>query len=66
MVPMKARASFSNEALATDDNRHGEIVKDAEFNAPSADLAKRLEAEGVAVRVKQTEAKPQAKADGQG
>lgn len=50
MVPMKALIGFSDRSLATDHNPAGSFAPNVPFKAPSADVADRLEAEGLAER----------------
>ena len=52
MVPMKALVGFSDRALITDRNPSGSCAPTVPFDAPSAEIADRLEAEGLAERAK--------------
>lgn len=52
MVPMKALVGFSDRALITDRNPSGSWAPTVPFDAPSAEIADRLEAEGLAQRAK--------------
>ena len=52
MVPMTALVGFADRSLATTDDPYGARGANSPFNAPSADVAKRLEDAGLAVRVK--------------
>jgi hypothetical protein len=52
MVTMKALVGFSDRDLAGDDRPQGGVAASATFRAPSAEIASRLEAAGLAERVK--------------
>lgn len=50
MIAMKALVGFSDIDLATEYNPSGSQSANVPFNAPSADVAKRIEGAGLAVR----------------
>lgn len=52
MVPMTALVGFADKSLATKDDPSGARGANSPFNAPSAEVAKRLEDAGLAERVK--------------
>lgn len=52
MVPMTALVGFSDRALITERNPSGSFAPTLPFEAPSAEIADRLAAEGLAERVK--------------
>lgn len=52
MVQMKALVGFSDPELKTDLDPRGGVAPNAEFSAPSAEIANRLEAAGLAERIK--------------
>lgn len=52
MVPMKALVGFSDKALITPQRPAGGIGAGATFDAPTADIARALEAAGLAERSK--------------
>lgn len=52
MVQMKALVGFSDPELKTERDPRGGVAAQAPFTAPSAKIADRLEAEGLAERVK--------------
>lgn len=52
MVPMRALVGFSDRELITPSRPSGGVAANGKFKAPSADIAKRLETEGLAQRVK--------------
>ena len=52
MVPMKALVGFADRTLATERNPSGSFAPTVPLEASSADIADRLEAEGLAERIK--------------
>lgn len=51
-VQMKALVGFSDPDLKTELDPRGGVAPSAEFTAPSAEIAKRFETEGLAERIK--------------
>lgn len=58
MVPMKALVGFSDRALISERNPSGSCAPTVPFDAPSAEIADRLEAEGLAERAPAPAKKP--------
>lgn len=52
MIQMKALIGFADRELATEHNPNGVQAANRSFRAPNADVAKRLETEGLAERTK--------------
>lgn len=52
MIDMKAKIGFADRELATEHNPSGAQAVGRGFKAPNAEIAKRLEREGMAERVK--------------
>ena len=50
MVPMTALVGFSDRALSTEQNPSGSHAPGVPFSAPSAEIADRLAADGLAER----------------